>query len=587
MDYTKFSNTPTQVMTVLAIAGAAFVAGCGNSNHQDKTSDPSATAQPERPTADQPAAGTPDEQRAAEQAGDEPATEAPADREAEPAPDPESQEASPPAASEGFTELGITDTVVGEGEAVEPGATVTVHYRGTFRESGEEFDSSYSRGEPAVFPLNGVIAGFSEGLLGMKVGGKRRVEIPWNMAYGAQGRPPVIPPRSDLVFDLELVDVQNPEPPKKPDLGTEFEGEPQDLGEGLVVRDIETGTGEEELKPGATAIVHYRGVLADSGVQFDSSYDRGQPAKFKLDPGALIEGFSRGLMGMKAGGKRRIEIPSALGYGSRGSPPKIPGNADLVFEVEVLSFVNPRELSTEWVSEKTLENGLVVRTVKEGDADALPIPADGIAVMHAMGALEDGTVFESTFESGQTITVPIEMAGIEGWTLGIAGMKPGEVRQFVVPPELGFGEEGQPPVIPANATLIFEIELFEWREPREFSTEFAGEPTELEEGVTIRDVSIGQGPEAAQGQDAVIHFMGQLPDGTDFANTFDTGNLQIVPLNDDPQLIGLRRAIIGMKVGGVRRIELAPDKAFGEEGSPPVIPADSPVYFEVELVALN
>lgn len=579
MDNTKFSNTSTRVLTLLAIAGAAFVGGCGNSNPQDQAGDPSTTAQPEQPQAEQPAAGTPDGQPpAGEQGGDEPTAQTPDEPETEPPTD--------PAPSEGFTELGITDTVVGDGEAVEPGATVTVHYRGTFRESGEEFDSSYSRGEPAEFPLNGVIAGFSEGLLGMRVGGKRRVDIPWAMAYGAQGRPPVIPPRSDLVFELELIDVQNPQPPVKPELVSEFEGQPQDLGDGLVVRDIEVGAGQDELKPGATAIVHYRGVLADTGEQFDASYDRGEPAKFKLEPGALIEGFSRGLIGMQAGGKRRIEIPSALGYGTRGSPPKIPADADLIFEVEVLSFINQRELSTEWISEETRDNGLVIRIVKEGDPDAEPLPDGSVVTLHTLGVLEDGTRFDSSFEQGAPVKLPMEFA-IEGWRKGLVGMMPGETRQIVVPPALAFGEEGQPPVVPPNATLTFEIELVSWELPYEFATEFVGEPSELEEGITIRDVVIGAGPEATTGQQAYVYMMAKLPDGEVVVNTFDTDALQPIPLDGQPPVPGLRKAIVGMKVGGVRRVELSPEQGFGEAGNPPSVPPNSSLVFEVELAAVQ
>ena len=577
---------------LLAAVGVALAAGCG-SQSEDETpagAPPTSTAPQGRP-ADAPPSDA-DEQPAdptTAQPADEPQPEEAADQ-ADDTAGPESpgeQADASGQASEPFEELGIIEITEGDGDVVEPGATVTIHYRGTFRETGEEFDSSYSRGEPAVFPLSGVIEGFSEGLLGMKVGGKRRVQIPWDMAYGAQGRPPTIPPRSDLVFEIELLDVENAQPPEKPELATEFEGEPQELEGGLVVRDIEVGESRDEIKPGATVILHYRGVLAETGEQFDSSYDRGQPARFTLEPGALIEGFSRGLTGMKAGGKRRIEIPAELGYGERGSPPVIPPNAELIFEVEVLSFNNPRELSDEWISEETRENGLVVRTVKEGDADAQPIPEDAIAVVHTLGVLEDGTAFDSTFDEGQPVTVPLDQAAIEGWRLGVLGMKPGEVRQIVVPPELGFGEEGQPPVIPPDSTLTFEIELIDWREPRLFSNDFAGEERVLEEGVSVRDVEEGEGPEAEAGQTAIVHFMAALDDGTVVQNTFDTGNLQVVPLDDSEVLKGLRTAIVGMKEGGVRRVELSAEQAFGEEGNPPVVPPNTPMVFEVELVGVQ
>ncbi|NRA57455.1 MAG: FKBP-type peptidyl-prolyl cis-trans isomerase [Phycisphaerales bacterium] len=592
--------TPLRVAALLAVAGLAVATGCENSAETTSDADatsgsdaaqpaPDITPTPRDASGDIEMAVEPEYDESADQSTDEMGTDGGAAQAApatEPVTEPADETPGEPGAttSSPFTELGIIDTVVGDGEVVQEGATVTLHYRGTLRETGEQFDASYDRGQPATFPLNNLIRGWQLGIPGMKVGGTRRLEIPWSLAYGEGGRPPVIPPRADLVFEIELIGVDNPEPPPVPELQTEFEGEPQAMGEGLVVRDIAVGSGQGEVKPGATVIAHYRGVLAQTGEQFDSSYDRGQPATFRLDPGALIEGFSRGLMGMKAGGSRRIEIPSALGYGERGSPPSIPPMADLIFEVEVLSFKNARELSTEWLSEETRENGVIVRTITEGDPEREPMPEVAIAVIHTLGVVEGGKKFDSTFDGGQPATVPLEQAVIEGWKQAVVGMRPGEARQFVVPPELGFGEEGQPPMIPSNSTLVFEVELIDWREPREFSTEFVGEAEEIEEGVTIRDVKIGEGPEAVAGQIALIHYLAQLTDGTIVANTFDAGDIQGVPLDNQPPLPGLRRAVIGMKQGGVRRIELSAEKAFGSEGMAPLVPPDSPMVFEVELM---
>jgi peptidylprolyl isomerase len=82
-----------------------------------------------------------------------------------------------------------------------------VHYEG-FLDDGTKFDSSRDRGQPATFPLNGVIPGFAEGLSTMKVGGVRTLLIPANLGYGAAGSPPVIPPNANLRFEVELVGVQ-------------------------------------------------------------------------------------------------------------------------------------------------------------------------------------------------------------------------------------------------------------------------------------------------------------------------------------------------------------------------------------------
>lgn len=108
-----------------------------------------------------------------------------------------------------FTTTGLRyiETEVGTGAQPTRESTVLVHYRGRLT-NGSQFDSSYDRGQPIAFPVGGVIPGFSEGILGMREGGKRTLYIPWALGYGVAGNPPVIPPRADLVFDVELIEVQ-------------------------------------------------------------------------------------------------------------------------------------------------------------------------------------------------------------------------------------------------------------------------------------------------------------------------------------------------------------------------------------------
>ncbi|TFV48537.1 FKBP-type peptidyl-prolyl cis-trans isomerase [Blastococcus sp. TF02A_35] len=108
------------------------------------------------------------------------------------------------------TELGIEDVVVGDGEEAVTGSTVEVKYVGAFYETGEEFDSSWSRGEEETLPVQlgsgMVIEGFDQGITGMKEGGRRAVTIPSELGYGPNGQGP-IPGDATLVFVIDLVDV--------------------------------------------------------------------------------------------------------------------------------------------------------------------------------------------------------------------------------------------------------------------------------------------------------------------------------------------------------------------------------------------
>ena len=102
----------------------------------------------------------------------------------------------------------IEDLEIGTGPEVKSGDTVFMHYSGTL-EDGHKFDSSYDRGQPfeTQIGVGRVIRGWDEGVPGMKVGGKRRLTIPYDMAYGDRGVPGVIPPQSTLIFDVELIDI--------------------------------------------------------------------------------------------------------------------------------------------------------------------------------------------------------------------------------------------------------------------------------------------------------------------------------------------------------------------------------------------
>jgi peptidylprolyl isomerase len=209
---------------------------------------------------------------------------------------------------------------------VKPEATdmVTVHYTGWVSSDGRMFDSSLSRGNPAMFPLNRVMTGFRECVLLMTVGEKRRCWLTEELAYRDQpGRPDGM-----VVFDVELLDTRrNPTIPP-PDV----KAPPEDAtktASGLAYKVLRPGSGTRNPSAASRVTVHYSGWTTD-GKLFDSSLARGAAATFGLTD--VIAGWTEGVQLMVEGERTRFWIPEALAYkGQAGQPAGV-----LVFDIELI-----------------------------------------------------------------------------------------------------------------------------------------------------------------------------------------------------------------------------------------------------------
>ena len=245
--------------------------------------------------------------------------------------------------------LTVCDLVQGSGAAIAAGSSITAQYVGIGAVSGKKFDSSWDRGKPATFSLSGVIPGWTKGIPGMKIGGRRLLVIPGALAYGAN------PPSADIAANEALVFVVDAVPTPVPTVGPHVEGTAGVTVGGaagkeptitvspataqvsqLTISDITVGTGAE-AKPGATVTVQYVAAAGSTGKTFDSSWTTGKPAQFDLSQ--IITGIADGVPGMKVGGRRLVVMPGDLGFGA--SVPQgldIKANEPLVFVIDLVSI---------------------------------------------------------------------------------------------------------------------------------------------------------------------------------------------------------------------------------------------------------
>jgi len=340
-----------------------------------------------------------------------------------------------------------------EGTNPKKGEKVGVHYTG-WLEDGTKFDSSRDRGDPFTFSIGGgVIAGWSEGVALMTVGSKYRFTIPWKLAYGAQGRGP-IPPKADLIFEIELLRVF-----RKPLFTAPDPAKQQATESGLKYEVLAAGEGEPP-RPG-------QGVQ----VEFAAWSDQGTHILSTGADGHVLTGMCNGLrltgMGekflteavllMKPGARYRFEVPPELCWGSKGIAPKVPPNAITIWELKLMKINDvPKFEKPDLEKAIKRESGLQYEVLEEGTGKS-PTAMDRVTV-HYTGYLEDGTVFDSSLARGEPATFPLGRV-IAGWTEGLQLMKEGAKYRFTIPPEIGYGPAGSPPTIPPNATLIFVVEL--------------------------------------------------------------------------------------------------------------------------------
>ena len=214
---------------------------------------------------------------------------------------------------------------------------------------------------------------------------------------------------------------------------------------------------------------------------------------------------------------------------------------------------------------------LKIEHIVEGTG-ASPETGDYVSV-HYVGKLTDGTEFDNSHKRGEPITFPIGGGRvIKGWDQGIAMMKVGGKAILTIPPELGYGARGAGNVIPANATLVFEVELVD---------------TKPAPKVKYIEIEPGTGPKARVGQSVSVHYVGTLEDGTEFDNSVSRGKPISFPLGTGQVIAGWDQGIAMMNEGGKATLIIPPELGYGPRGAGGVIPPNATLTFDVELVKVG
>jgi peptidylprolyl isomerase len=233
------------------------------------------------------------------------------------------------------TKLVITDITDGEGVGAVAGDLLAVHYVGVLSSDGTRFDGNFGS-SPFSFTLGKgqVIKGWDEGLLGMKAGGMRQLDIPADLAYGDSGSGDVIKPGAALSFVVEMMGIiPATDPADEPQLTIAGAA----ASSTLQSKELIEGKGDA-VAAGDTVALHIVAYRGDTGEKITSTWPEGAPVSLTLEEGGSLPGIVKGVPGMKVGGRRQMTIPFADAFGPEGNTEmKLPANTDLVLVVDVVA----------------------------------------------------------------------------------------------------------------------------------------------------------------------------------------------------------------------------------------------------------
>ena len=340
---------------------------------------------------------------------------------------------TPPSEPPGELETTVIEHGPSDGHKADEGDVVSIRYVGVLQDGGTQFDSNYAAATPTNVTVGAAsnIAGWNEGLLGVRTGDQIQLDIPADLAYGTAGsQQPPVPADAPVSYIIEVEDVLD-----VPDI-TLPDGRVDEVTKTVITEGPGDGRVAQQFD---TVTAYFTAELSADGTQIGSNFGTGSPAPLVLGQESFLPGIDEQLEGLQAGDVVQIDVPAKDALGDTGSSDgAIPPDADLsfLFQIEDVTgpplFDVPDEAPTE----------LVTTVNTEGSG---PAAAEGDTVLiHYIGVLQDdGTRFASNWD-GELYPVTLGAGDvIPGWEQGLVGVRAGEELQLDVPAELAYGSAGQ------------------------------------------------------------------------------------------------------------------------------------------------
>ena len=306
----------------------------------------------------------------------------------------------------------------GEGREAKKGDFLLAHLVISLSATGKTLTDTHANGDAQVLQVGNPsgLEGLDRTVAKMRQGDHWKVTVPWQLAWGEKGYPPLIPAKAEALIDIEVTGF------------IEIKSE-----------SLATGTGPAP-QPGEYVAVHHTGTLP-SGEQFADTRKDGIPYVFSMGSGQVIAGWELTLRTMKVGDRVKLSVPWQFAYGVAGTR-SVPARTDVVFDMERVALP---AIKTE---------------VLAAGKGAPCLPAKAVTV-HYTGTFADGKQFDTSREKNAPYTFVLGARQvIPGWELVIARMRVGDRWKVTIPSALAYGTAGKGE-IPAKADLLFDIEVLD------------------------------------------------------------------------------------------------------------------------------